>query len=243
MAIAVIPIAVAVHTVVAWVFSMTVQPLWRSTIFGPYLVMGAIYSGIAALIVAMGVIRRVYRLSGYLKAIHFQYLGTLLLVMNLLWFYFVFAEHLTVFYGKDPHEMRVFTEHLLGRHAPEFWVMVGLMALAFVILVVTRLPIEPARRHPVGASVTAAALVIAAMWLERLMIVLPTLINPRLPYERGVYRPTWIESALLAGSVAAFLLLYAIFTKLFPIVSIWEVKEGRARAASETEERIRAYLP
>jgi Ni/Fe-hydrogenase subunit HybB-like protein len=243
MAIAVIPIAISVHTVVAWVFSMTVQPLWRSTIFGPYFVMGAIYSGIAALMLAMGVIRRVYRLSAYLKAVHFRYLGTLLLVMNLLWFYFVFAEHLTVFYGKDPHEMRAFNDHLLGWFAPAFWVMVGLMALAFLILTVDRLPVERLRRHSVGASVTAAALVTVGMWLERFLIVLPTLVTPRLPFERGLYRPTWIEWALLAGSVAAFLLLYVIFTKLFPIVSIWEVKEGRARALRETEERIKTYLP
>ena len=243
MAVAVIPIAVSVHTVVAWVFSMTVQPLWRSSIFGPYFVMGAIYSGIAALILAMGVIRRAYGLRGYLRAVHFRHLGTLLLVMNLLWFYFVFAEHLTVFYGKDPHEMRVFTEHLAGGYAPVFWTTVGLMTLVFLILVVDRLPFDVLRRHSIGASVMAASLVTVGMWLERLVVVVPSLVNPRLPYARGLYRPTWIEWALLAGAVAAFLLLYVLFTKLFPIVSIWEVKEGRERALPETEERIKTYLP
>ena len=102
MAVAVIPIAVSVHTVVSWVFAMTIQPMWHSTIFGPYFVAGAIFSGIAALIIAMAVIRRVYHLEGYLKPVHFNNLGILLLVMTLLWFYFTFAEFLTTYYGNEP---------------------------------------------------------------------------------------------------------------------------------------------
>ena len=95
MAIAVIPIAVSVHTVVSFVFAMTIQPMWHSAIFGPYFVAGAIFSGIAALIVAMNVIRKVYHLEDYLRPIHFNYLGILLLVMTLLWFYFTFG----IYYG------------------------------------------------------------------------------------------------------------------------------------------------
>ncbi|HEX7425216.1 MAG TPA: NrfD/PsrC family molybdoenzyme membrane anchor subunit, partial [Terriglobales bacterium] len=91
MAVVVIPIAVSVHTVVSWVFGMTIQPMWHSTIFGPYFVVGAIFSGIAALIVAMAILRWAYHLEDYLRPIHFNNLGILLLVMTLLWFYFTFA--------------------------------------------------------------------------------------------------------------------------------------------------------
>ena len=79
MAVLVIPIAVSVHTVVSFVFSMTIQPAWHSSIFGPYFVAGAIFSGIAALIVAMAIVRRIYHLQAYLKPVHFRYLGQLLL--------------------------------------------------------------------------------------------------------------------------------------------------------------------
>ena len=92
MAVLVIPIAVSVHTVVSRVFGMTVQPMWHSTIFGPYFVVVAIFSGIASLIVAMALIRRIYFLQDYLKEVHFNNLGLLLLVMACLWFYFTFAE-------------------------------------------------------------------------------------------------------------------------------------------------------
>ena len=114
MAVLVIPIAVSVHTVVSWVFAMTVQPMWHSTIFGPYFVVGAIFSGIAAIIIAMAAIRRVYHLESYLKPIHFNNLGILLLVMALLWFYFTFAEFLTTFYGADPSHMAIFMSKVGG---------------------------------------------------------------------------------------------------------------------------------
>ncbi|MFQ5663296.1 MAG: NrfD/PsrC family molybdoenzyme membrane anchor subunit, partial [Terriglobia bacterium] len=108
MAVLVIPIAISVHTVVSWVFGMTVQPMWHSTIFGPYFVVGAIFSGIASLIIAMVLIRRIYNLQNYLKPIHFNHLGTLLLVFAFLWFYFTFAELLTTYYGQDPAHLAVF---------------------------------------------------------------------------------------------------------------------------------------
>ncbi|MBI3989243.1 MAG: polysulfide reductase NrfD, partial [candidate division NC10 bacterium] len=237
MAVLVIPIAVSVHTVVSWVFAMTIQPMWHSTIFGPYFVAGAIYSGIAALILAMAVIRKVYHLEDYLKPVHFNNLGLLLLVMTLLWFYFTFAEHLTTYYGNEPNEMAVFWEKIAGRYAPYFWAMVLFdFAIPFVIL-------ANRRTRTIAGTVVASASVSIGMWLERFTIVVPTLVNPRLSWERGLYVPTWVEWSLMAGAFAAFILLYMLFTKLFPIVSIWEVREGRAVALRDAEERIKSYLP
>ncbi|MEE8437894.1 MAG: NrfD/PsrC family molybdoenzyme membrane anchor subunit, partial [Candidatus Neomarinimicrobiota bacterium] len=101
--IMVIPIAISVHTVISFIFSMTLQPGWHSTIFGPYFVVGAIFSGIAALLIVMIIFRKVFHLEDYLKLVHFQYLSTLLLIMSILWFYFTFAEYLTGVYGNEPH--------------------------------------------------------------------------------------------------------------------------------------------
>ena len=82
------------------------------------------------------------------------------------------------------------------------------------------------------------------MWLERFIIVVPSLAYPRLPYERGFYWPSWVEWSLFAGCWAAFLFLYTIFAKFFPMVSIWEVREGREVIAKhEVEEQLREYLP
>lgn len=237
MAILVIPIAISVHTVVSWVFGMTVQPMWHSTIFGPYFVVGAIYSGMAALLVAMALIRKVYHLENYIKEVHFNNLGKLLLVFTLLWFYFTFTEYLTTFYGSEPTHMSVFYSKLTGHFAPEFWVMV-LCCFVVPLAVLVR----KKTRTAAGCVVASIAITIG-MWLERFTIVVPTLVNPRLPYPRGIYHPTWVEWSITAGCFAFFILLYMAFTKVFPIVSIWEIQEGRKVSVSETAERVETYLP
>lgn len=237
MAVVVIPVAVSVHTVVSYVFAMTIQPMWHSTIFGPYFVTGAIFSGIAALIIAMYFIRRSYKLEDYLKPIHFNNLGLLLLLMSLLWFYFTFTENLTAFYGAEPAHLTVFWSKFTGAYAPYFWTMVVCCFIVPFIILANR------RTRTVKGTMIASVFVIIGMWLERFTIVLPTLINPRLPYEKGVYHPTWIEFAVTAGCFATFILLYILFTKFFPIISIWELKEGKEIGIKEAEERIKSYLP
>ncbi len=237
MAVLVIPIAVSVHTVVSWVFGMTVQPMWHSTIFGPYFVVGAIFSGIASLIIAMALIRRIYRLQDYLKPIHFNHLGLLLLVMALLWFYFTFAEYLTTFYGGEPSHLAVFYSKVTGRFAPVFWTM---FVTCFVIPASL---LSRARTRSVTGTVIASISVIIGMWLERYTIVVPTLSHPRLPWAEGFYTPTWVEVGITLGFGATFLFLYTLFTRFFPIVSIWEVWEGRERALPDAVARIRSYMP
>jgi Ni/Fe-hydrogenase subunit HybB-like protein len=237
MAVMVLPIAVSVHTVVSFVFSMTLQPMWHSTIFGPYFVAGAIFSGIAALIVTMIVFRKAYGLEQYLKPVHFRYLGQLLLIMSLLWFYFTFAEYLTGYYGAEPEEMKVFWAKFSGRFWPLFWTM-ALCNFVIPIACLARLA-----KHTVGKVLTASLAITVGMWLERYIIVVPTLSTPRLPFALGSYAPTWIEWGELAGSFALFALFYLLFTKFFPIISIWEIREGREVGIKEVEERLMTYLP
>jgi molybdopterin-containing oxidoreductase family membrane subunit len=237
MAILVIPIAVSVHTVVSWVFAMTVQPMWHSTIFGPYFVVGAIFSGIAALIIALAIVRKVYGLEAYLKEVQFENLGRLLLVMALLWFYFTFAEHLTTYYGQEPDEMRILLSKLAGPYWPVFW---GMVVCCFVIPV----PILAIKRlRTVAGTVVASAFIVVGMWLERFIIVVPSLSQPRLLPTEVVYHPTWAELFVTLGFFSTFILFYVLFTKLFPIVSVWEVQEGREKSLDEVRERVLTYLP
>ncbi|MBI4349942.1 MAG: polysulfide reductase NrfD [Elusimicrobia bacterium] len=237
MALLVLPVAISVHTVVSYVFSMTIQPMWHSAIFGPYFVVGAIFSGIAALLIAMALLRKGYGLEEYLKPIHFDNLGKLLLVMSCLWFYFTFCEYLTVWYGAVPDEMTVFYAKFSGNYASGFWLMVATcFVFPFCVLV------SPLGRTVAG-TVMASATVCVGMWLERFLIVAPTLVRPRLPYATGVYIPTVTEIGIFAGSIAAFIMLYALFTRFFPIVSIWEVREGKELAEAQVSARIRTYFP
>jgi molybdopterin-containing oxidoreductase family membrane subunit len=238
LSIIVIPIAVSVHTVIGWIFAMTLRPMWHSTIFGPYFVMGAIYSGIAAILVAMVVLRRAFGLQQYFKDIHFDYLGRLLLLFSLLWFYFTFAEYLTAFYGGEPGEMRAFWSKLTGPFAIPFWVMV--MGCFFIPLALMS---RRSTRTPRGTLIAGIAVMIG-MWLERFNIVVPTSVNPRWEIESiGHYIPSWVEMSIMAATFSGFVLLYMLATKFIPIVSIWEIKEGREHSVREVSDRVAEYLP
>ena len=233
----VIPIAISVHTVISWIFSMTLQPGWHSTIFGPYFVVGAIFSGIAALIIVMIAFRKAFHFEDYLKEIHFNYLGTLLLVMSLMWFYFTFAEYLTTFYGHEPVEMRVFLYKFVGDYAPYFWLMV---VCNFIIPVVF---LSNKKLKTIPGLLIASIAVTIGMWLERLIVVVPSLANPRLPFPTGIYIPSLTEISLFAAAAAAFVLGFMAFSKLFPLISIWEIKEGREESVRLVSERLNEYLP
>jgi Ni/Fe-hydrogenase subunit HybB-like protein len=220
MAIAILPVAVSVHTIVSFDFSMAPVPMWHSTIFGPYFVAGAIFSGIAALIVAMAFLRRFLRLEEYLHPVHFQNLGKLLLLMSLLWAYFVFAERLTVWYGNEASEMAVFNVTQRGSFAPLYWTMVVCnFAIPFPILALKRL-------RTIAGCVIASCSVLVGMWLERFLIIVPSLGHKYLPYSWGTYRPRPVEIIITISTFAAMSLLYVLFAKFVPIISVWELKVG-----------------
>jgi Ni/Fe-hydrogenase subunit HybB-like protein len=237
LAVAVIPVAVSVHTVIAWIFALTLRPMWHSTIFGPYFVVGAIYSGIAALIVAMAVLRRVYRLEAYFKRVHFNNMGLLLLVMSLLWTYFTFAEYLTAWYGGEEAELATFWSKLTGAYAFPFWLMIVSCFVVPVALMSRR-----ATRGPWGTTI-ASVFVVLGMWLERFTIVVPTSVHPRIEMASALYHPSWVELSIMAATFSGFILVYMVATKFFPIISLWEIQEGREEAVHEVSERVASYLP
>lgn len=220
MAILIIPIAVSVHTVVSWIFGMTMQPMWHSTILGPYFVVGAIYSGIAMLFIFMTLIRRAWHFEKWIGDKQYNYLGLLMLVMSGFWGYFTLADYLTTGYASFIHETHVLETKLTGEYAPWFWAMVVLnLVIPFAILLWRR------GRSPTGTFIAALSVAIG-MWIERFTIVAPTLTQPSLGIEPVIYTPTMTEVAITAGSVALLTLLFLLFFKIFPAISVWEVEEG-----------------
>ena len=237
MAVTILPVAVSVHTIVSFDFSMAQVPMWHSTIFGPYFVAGAIFSGIAGLIIAMAALRKALHLEKYLLPLHFENLGKLLLLMSILWGYFVFNERLTVWYGNEPHEMAVFWATQRGQYAPLYWTMVICnFVLPLAILTNSK------GRSIIGCVITSVGVVIG-MWLERFLIIVPSLSHKQLPYSWGTYQPTPVELLIMAATFAAMVLLYTLFAKFVPIISIWEMKAGlssRMDQAVLTEERLQS---
>jgi molybdopterin-containing oxidoreductase family membrane subunit len=191
--------------------------------FGPYFVAGAIFSGIAALIIAMALLRKFLHLEEYLKPIHFDNLGKLLLLMSLLWLYFVFAERLTVWYGNETSEMAAFWWIQRGKFAGLFWIMVFCnFLIPFPILAIKKL-------RTITGTVIASSTVVVGMWLERFLIVVPPLERKYMPYDWGTYRPSWVEITIMIGTAAGMVLLYVLFAKFVPIISIWEFKPRESK--------------
>jgi len=208
-------------------------PMWHSSIFGPYFVAGAIFSGIAGLIIAMAALRRVLGLQEYLEPIHFENLGKLLLTMSLLWGYFTFNERLTAWYGNDVAEMNTFAATQTGSYSPLFWTMVTVNFVIPVIILSIR------RFRTITGCVIASVGIVVGMWLERFLIIVPSLGHKFLPYSWGTYSPRPVEIAITVATFAAMALLYTLFAKFVPIISIWEMRAGaHTQESAPTRESV-----
>ncbi len=227
MAIFLTLLVVTVHTVVSWIFGMTIQPGWHTAIIGPYFLVGAIFSGVAAVAIIAALLRQFMHWEEYLTQKHFNYLGQFLCGLTLVWFYFTFAEYITTIYGQEPAHMDVFVAKLLQEFSLPF-------ALMFLLCFVIPLPILAIRRFRTIPGIVIAGISInIGMWLERWTVIIPSLSRPRLPFGPGAYTPTWVEWSIMAACFAGMALLYLIFAKLFPVLPIWEIKEGMERQRAD----------
>jgi molybdopterin-containing oxidoreductase family membrane subunit len=219
MAVTIIPIAVSVHTVVSYVFSMLLRPGWDSTVFGIYFVIGAIFSGIATILIVMAIFRKIYHLEEYITERHFKNLSYLLLTALIIYFYLTLGEYLTIGYKLKVEEKHLLETLLLGENAPYFWFfIVGGTIIPAALLLWRKGKMMP-------RILTAAVLINIGMWIKRFFIVIPSLQVPLMPFDFGSYTPTWIEWSVTAGAFAVFILVFALFSKVMPLLSIWEVAE------------------
>ena len=235
--IIIIPIAVSVHTVVSWIFGMTLRVGWNSTIFGLLFVAGAIFSGIATLVIVMAVLRRVYHLEEYITETHFINLGYLLAAFTLIMMYINASEYLTTGFKLEEGEEFLFRQLFLGQFAGMYWFYFigGLLIPGLIILV--------KKTRTIAGVVVAAVLVDVAMFLERYFIVISAQRVPLMPYEPFSYVPTWVEWSMFAAGIALFILLIAVFVKIFPIMAVWEiVEEHEHSAAAEPSPRLAGGL-
>ncbi len=197
MAVFIIPVAISVHTIISWILATTVQPGWHSTIFGPYFVAGAIFSGIGALFLAMSAVRRSLKLEGYIAERQYRNLGLLMITMNAIWFYFTYAEHLTIAAGQQSDEFAVLAAKLWGEFAPSFWLMIGLMGVAFWVMVVPRLLPAGMLRVPVFRPAYAFGAAGGAAVMLTLLVARPVQTTQAALTEPAARAAAWTGLALL----------------------------------------------
>lgn len=226
MSAIIIPLAILVHSVLAWIFGMTLRPGWHSTIFAPYFVVAAVFSGTGVLIIALWFFRKYYELESYITKVHFNYLGIILMILGALYGYFTFSEYLTSWYGSETWEMDV----LYKLFDPnEYWWWFFFSAFIGVIVPVTVILIPKFRS--INSITIVSVIAVMALWVKRYLIIIPTLETPLLPlqdmrYEYIHYSPTLVEWLLTFAGIALFCFLFFLFSKLLPIVTIMKADES-----------------
>ncbi len=220
MAIVLIPVSIMVASILSWIFGMTLRPGWHSTIFGPYFVIGAIYSGIGVLIIITWYTRKMYHLERYITPKHFDYLAYMMLVMAAGYGYFTFSEYFTSWYGSETWDAQLITKLF----APDEYGWLTFFANVAGVVLPVIFAAVPKLRKP-DYLVVVAAIMVLAMWVKRYLIVVPTLETPLLPIEDirpeyVHYTITWVEWLLTFGGVASFFLIFTLAGKFVTLIDI-----------------------
>ena len=225
LAIIMIPLSIIVSSILSWIFGMTLRPGWHSTIFGPYFVLGALYSGCGVLIVAMWVYRKMYKLENYFTNKHFTNLGYGMMVLAAAYGYFTFSEYFTDWFGSAKWDSEVINK-LFNPAEYGWWSLfanfVGILIPIFIVAI-------PKTRKP-GWITLAAFFMVIALWVKRYLIIVPTLETPALPMqdtriEYIKYSATWPEWALTFAGIATFLLFFTIMSKFVTVVPVSGLEE------------------
>jgi Ni/Fe-hydrogenase subunit HybB-like protein len=237
LAVLVIPLALAIHTVTSWLFATTYRAGWDSTNFGPYFVSGAFMVGCASVIAVMYVLRNHYKLQKYITTKHFDNMGKLLVLLSLIYLYFNINEYLVPAYKMKTVEGEQLNELFSGRYAPMFWAV-----QTFGMIIPTVVLLFKKGRKPVPIFIISIFVVVGA-WFKRFLIVTPTLLHPFIPIQHVPeswhhYVPTWEEWAITFASLAGALLVITLFVRLFPIVPVWEIAEEKKHDQSPAKKTI-----
>jgi len=239
LCVIIVPVAFCIHTVTSWLFATTYRPGWDSSNFGAYFVSGAFLVGAGAVVVAMYVYRKVYKLELYITDDHFDKMGKITVLLALLYLYFNVNEFLVPAFKMKKEEKDYLNGLFSGDYSIMFWfaVLTG-MIIPILILIFKR------GRKPLPMFI-AGIMVVVAAWFKRYLIVTPTLLHPFLPKYNSPLRfnhyfPSWEEWAITIGSMAGVLLIITFFTRIFPIISIYKTLEDK-HAITKKIETIEQY--
>ncbi len=225
------PLVLSVHSVVSWDFAMAQLPGWHSTIFAPYFVAGAILSGCGMVMTLLIPTRRLLGLEDTLTAWHFDNLAKLTLGLSLVVSYSYAAESFMAWYSGDPYEQTTFAMRYWGPYGWIFWLTIACNSVIPLVL------FSPRIRRNLRALFVVSIFINIGMWAERYMLIAGSLATSFETAQWAFHRPTWVEVTITAGSFCWLVMWFTLFTKLVPIVSMTEVKEGLSWLRQARHER------
>jgi molybdopterin-containing oxidoreductase family membrane subunit len=212
------PLVVSVHTVVSFDFAIGIVPGWHVTIFPPYFVAGAIYSGFAMVLTLAIPIRVLYGLQDFITMRHLENMAKILLATGLMVGYGYLMEGFGAFYSGNPYERFLMLNRMMGPYAVVYWALIICNILAPQVLWFKRMRTWPA------ALWVVAMVVNVGMWLERFVIVVVSLSRDFVPSSWGMYSPTFWDWATYIGTIGLFVTLLLLFIRFLPVISIFEMR-------------------
>jgi Ni/Fe-hydrogenase subunit HybB-like protein len=215
-----VPLVFSVHSMVALDFSQGLVPGWHSTIFPPFFVAGAVFSGFA-MVLALGIpMRRYLQLEAFITLEHLENLAKIMLAIGQVVDYSYISEVFTAVYSMDRYELAMTLNRLGGAYAWVFWSTILCNAVQIQLLWFARI-----RRSPVALFLIGVA-VLVGMWLERFMLIVTSLYRDYVPASWGMFYPTFWDIVFLLGSLGLFCVLYLTFVRVAPVVSMFELRKG-----------------
>jgi Ni/Fe-hydrogenase subunit HybB-like protein len=212
------PLVVSVHTVISFDFSIGIVPGWHTTIFPPYFVAGAIYSGFAMVLTLAIPIRAVYGLEDFITMRHLQNMAKVMLVTGLIVAYGYGTEAFIAWYSADKFEMFVPLNRATGPYWWTYWALILCNVLVPQVLWLKR------ARTSVVALFVLSLIINIGMWLERFVIIVTSLHRDFLPSSWGMYKPTFWDWSTFIGTIGLFLTLLFLFLRFLPMISIFEMR-------------------
>lgn len=212
------PLVLSVHTVVSFDFATSVLPGWHATIFPPYFVAGAIFSGFAMVLTIMIPARQLFGLEDLITLKHIDNMTKVILAMGLIVGYSYATEYFIAAYSGNPFERFVFLNRALGPYAWAYWTMITCNVL------IPQLFWFKAIRRNVWLVFALTIFVNIGMWFERFVIIVTSLHRDFLPSSWGYFTPTWVDILTFIGSVALFVHLFLLFIRFLPMVAMSEIK-------------------
>jgi len=213
------PLVVSVHTVVSFDFAVGLVPGWHSTIFPPYFVAGAIYSGFAMVLTIAIPLRKLYGLEDFITLRHLKNMGIVMLATGMIVAYGYLMETFFAWYSGDIYEKYMMINRMFGPYGWMYWLLI-----LFNILIPQALWVRGVRTNTLALFLIAVSVNIG-MWLERYVIVVVSLSRDFMPSVWGMYSGTIVDYAVLAGSIGLFVCLLFLFIRVLPMISIFEMRE------------------
>ena len=220
----VLPVFVSVHSIVSWDFAIqTGVDGWHSTIFAPYFIIGAIHSGVSAVVMIMALMVWLWKLDKYLRPDHFDAIGRLLIVVATTWLFFFFVEFVFALYTLEGPEIALRETQLF--QWPYTLLFIVFLMSAYIIPVPMWM-FKRVRRN-IALMFWTTVLVNVGMWIERFLIIVPALARKTpLSFNWGSYTPSIIEILMVTATFAWVGLGMLIFSKFFPLIPLFDIKEG-----------------